>query len=102
VIQHFEKERKMRNIGYVTTAERIGRREGLQQGLQEGLQEGLQQGLQLGEATMLILQLEHRFQTIPEELRARIRQADQTTLLQWAKHVLDAASLAEVFGEQQF
>jgi hypothetical protein len=89
-IKHFEEE-KMRNIGYVTTAERIGRR--------EGLQEGLQQGLQLGEATILILLLEHRFQKIPEELRVQIKQADPNTLLRWAERVLDATSLAEVFRD---
>ncbi len=81
-IKHFEEE-KMRNIGYVTTAERIGRQEGLQE----------------GEARILIRLLEHRFQTISAELRAKIKQADQTTLMQWAERVLDATSLAEVFKD---
>ncbi len=77
-IKHFE-EKKMKNIGYVTSAQRIGRRE--------------------GEAIMLIQLLKQRFQTISAKRLAQIKQADPATLLQWAKRVLDAASLAEVFGD---
>ncbi len=86
-IKYIEEEKKMKNVNYVTTAERIGRREGLQKGLQEG------------EARVLIRQLEFRFQKISKDLRVRIKNADTTTLLQWAERVLDAASLEEVFKD---
>lgn len=81
-IKQIEEEQSVKNVNYVTTAERIGRQEGLQE----------------GEVRMLTRLLECRFQKISAELRAKIKQADPATLLQWAERVLDADSLAEVFS----
>jgi Domain of unknown function (DUF4351) len=81
-IKQIEEEQSVKNVNYVTTAQRIGRQEGLQE----------------GEVRMLTRLLECRFQKISAELRAKIQQADPATLLQWAERVLDADSLAEVFS----
>ncbi len=64
--------------------------------LQKGMQQGMRQGLQQGEARVLTRQLQLKFGELPEEVRKRIEQADEQTLLAWSERVLTASRLDEV------
>lgn len=87
------------------TAERYGFQQGKQEGIQEGkqkgrqegIQEGKQEGIQEGEGTMLMYLLEHKFKTIPDVYRHKIKQADTRTLLKWAERVLEHQTIEDVF-----
>jgi hypothetical protein len=74
-------------------------RETVKEWTQQWLEEGRQQGRQEGEADLLQEQLEHKFGSLDDGHRIRIRQADQAQLLAWGKRLLTAPTLAEVFGE---
>jgi hypothetical protein len=63
---------------------------------EEGKQIGTQIGIQLGEATMLLFQLEQRFGAVPDAVRQRVQQADPDTLLRWSGRVLTEDSIDEV------
>jgi hypothetical protein len=60
------------------------------------LQKGMQQGMQQGEARVLARQLQLKFGELSEEVRKRIEQADEQTLLAWSERVLTANRLDEV------
>ncbi len=55
------------------------------------------EGRQEGEAIMLISLLEHRFGPVTDEIKQRIANTEGAILLVYAKRVLDAKSLEEVF-----
>ena len=76
---------------YITSVERIGRRIGWKDGQLAGKQEG--------EAALLVMLLSQRFGPLSDDTRARLEQADAAQLERWAKRLLDAATLAEVFDE---
>ncbi|MBK1633604.1 cytosolic protein [Thiohalocapsa halophila] len=99
-IQALEGAQAMR---YITSVERIGRRigwkDGQLAGKQEGKQEGKREGKQEGQAALLVMLLSQRFGPLSEDTRARLEQADAAQLERWAKRLLDAATLAEVFDE---
>jgi len=63
---------------------------------QEGQQIGQQIGIQLGEANMLLYQLEQKFGKVPDDVRQRVRQADPDTLLRWSGRVLTEDSIDAV------
>nr|VFJ92706.1 MAG: conserved hypothetical protein (putative transposase or invertase) [Candidatus Kentron sp. LFY] len=67
--------------------------------LQEGMQQGRREGLLEGEAKLLLSQLSYRFQPLPNEISERIHGAKPNAIETWAKRVLDAKSLDEVFSE---
>jgi len=91
-IQALEGAQTMR---YITSVERIGRRIGWEEGQLAGKQEGKQEG----EVALLAMLLSQRFGPLSEDTRAHLEQADAAQLERWAKRLLDAASLAEVFDE---
>ena len=66
---------------------------------EEWKQQGLQQGLRQGEAEMLLRLLRRRFGELSPEVVERVRQGDSESLLVWSERVLDAGSLAAVFGD---
>ncbi|MBB3192574.1 DUF4351 domain-containing protein [Halomonas cerina] len=69
-------------------------------GLAERLRsEGMQQGMQQGEQTLLRKQLVRRFGPLDADTEQRLQQATTDELERWAENLLDAQSLAEVFGE---
>ena len=74
-------------------------RETVQEWTQQWLEEGRQQGRQEGEARLLTRQLEQRFGTLNDTVRARIQQAGPDELLSWGERLLTAQTLSEVFGE---
>ncbi len=75
---------------FVSTAERL-RREGRTEGRKEGREEGRRD--------LLCMQLAQRFGKLSLAVRKRVERADSEALERWAKRVLTAASLAEVFAE---
>ena len=62
----------------------------------EAEKRGQKQGQKQGEATILLSQMEHKFGTVPNNLRNRIEQADTQTLLDWSKRILTAETPEEV------
>ena len=62
----------------------------------EAEKRGQKQGQKQGEATILLSQMEHKFGTVPNNLRNRIEQADTQTLLDWSKRILTAKTPEEV------
>jgi len=75
-----------------------GLQEGLQAGLQQGIQQGMQQGMQQGEIAVMKRLLHRRFGELPEEVELRLHKATPEQLEVWTDRVLDAQTLAEVFG----
>jgi predicted transposase YdaD len=73
-------------------------REASQEGLQKGLQKGLQEGLQKGEARLLLRLLAIRFGDLPLWVQERVQQADVSQLDHWGERLLDARTLADLFG----
>jgi hypothetical protein len=65
----------------------------------QGMQEGLLQGRLEGESTLLERLLIKRFGPLSDDIRARLRAARHEQLETWAERVLDAPSLAQVFGD---
>ncbi|MBI3946353.1 MAG: cytosolic protein, partial [Armatimonadetes bacterium] len=82
-----EEEGKM---PYVTSFER--------RAMEKGRLEGRLEGRQEGQALLLVAVLEHKFGALPEDYRLRVAEADQETLQEWARRVLAAERLEEVFG----
>ena len=75
---------------FVSTAERL-RREGRKEGRKEGVDEGRRD--------LLCMLLAQRFGKLSPAVRKRVQGADSEAIERWAKRVLTAASLAEVFAE---
>ncbi len=101
-----EEDSKMR---YVTSIERLAREEGIEQGVRQGIlqgkQQGIQQGMQLGllqgQVRLLAAQLTQRFGEMPAWASDRLAAASEAELEVWAKAVLSAATLGEVFASDQ-
>jgi hypothetical protein len=58
----------------------------------------VRQGIEHGYRTVLRTQLQQRFGALPADALARLDQAHADTLDAWARRVLTATSLAEVFA----
>ena len=67
-------------------------------GMQQGLQKGMQKGKLEGEAQALHRLLEKRFGPLPVEVAAQVASASASQVEAWLDRVLDAGSLADVFG----
>lgn len=93
-----EKENK---VSYLTTAEEIGLAQGFKRGLQKGRKEGKIEGEKLGlnqgKETLLIDLLKCKFGQIPEHYQERLHLANNDTLSQWAKRLLNAKNIEEIF-----
>ncbi len=78
-----------------------GKAEGLMQGLTQGKAEGLMQGkaegLIQGKAETLLRLFERRFDTVPEDAKARVLAAPAEDLDVWLDAILSASSLDDVF-----
>ncbi len=81
VIQ-IEEENK---VAYVTSVERLI------------LKRERAQGMQKGAAEVLTALLSRKFGSLPDWARARMEQADETTLNRWAVQILDAQCIEDVF-----
>ncbi len=87
---------------YVTSIERLsreeGRKEGREQGRKQGLKKGLKKGRQEGFQRIVLSQIEERFGPVDDSLRRTVEQASGEQILRWAKRLLSASSLDEVFA----
>lgn len=73
--------------------------EGVLLGKLEGKLEGERDGIRKGESTLLERQIAKRFGPISENTRLRLKTATAEQLETWAEHILDAVTLADVFGD---
>lgn len=78
-VEELEQESKMK---YVTSIERLGRKEGRQEGLQE----------------VILALIEEKFGPPDAPIRHRVEQASQEQILMWAKKILTASSQDEIFA----
>jgi hypothetical protein len=69
-----------------------------QQGLEQGLVEGKLEGKLEGKADVLEHLLTKRFGTLSDDIRARLENATAEQLELWADRILDAPTLAAIFG----
>src|SRR5260364_130171 len=58
---------------------------------------GIQQGIQQGEYVLLLRQLQHKFQQVPDLYLKKLEAADSDMLLSWGERVLGAKTLSDVF-----
>jgi hypothetical protein len=58
------------------------------------------EGTKLGYRAVLRTQLEQRFGALPADAITRLEEADTDTLDVWARRVLTASSLADVFASE--
>jgi hypothetical protein len=65
----------------------------------EGIQIGQAMGKAEGKADMLLRQLRRRFDALPETVMAKVRNASEDQLNEWADNILDARNLDMVFSE---
>jgi len=81
------------------------RRRGLEEGLKEGLEEGLERGREMGraegirdaKADMLLKNLQHRFETLPDEVPLVIREARLDKIEHWLSRALNADDPNSIF-----
>lgn len=71
-------------MSYVTIAERVYTQRALEQGRE-------------GQARILLGQLQRRFDSVPDEIAARVLGADVQQLETWSLDLMDAKTLDEVF-----
>jgi hypothetical protein len=74
-------------MAYMSSIERIG------------MEIGMEEGRRAGVAEMLALMLAQRFGELDSAVNDRLAAADPEQLTAWAKNLLSAATLAEVFDE---
>lgn len=70
---------------------------GLEDGKAAGRREGEAKGRREGEAALILRLLARRFGALPEDVEARVREANADTLARWGDRVLDARTLDAVF-----
>ncbi len=88
-LEQYEAETKMR---YVTNIER--------KGIEKGIQKGIQQGVQQGGILLLRQQLIQRFGPLPDWAEQHLKQASLEDLETWAKLILEAQSLKDIFTDE--
>jgi len=86
-IEQLEVQTKMR---YITSIERLARKEGLEKGREEGLEEGREEGA----ARLLLRLLEHRFGELPEAVIQRVYQLSLAEAEALVDQALGAESIA--------
>ncbi len=69
-----------------------------EQGRLEGRKQGRLEGRKQGEAALLLRLMTRKLGPLDAATRARVESADDEQLLVWGDRLLEAASLAEVFG----
>jgi len=63
------------------------------------MEQGEERGIAKGEGRSLMLLLELKFGTVPDEVRERVENANLEQLERWLKRVLPAENLGAVFGD---
>jgi hypothetical protein len=75
-----------------------GIEKGIEQGIEKGIEQGIEKGVEQGQRAILRDLLEQRFGALPEHANRHIEEAHAATLSLWARRVLTASSLADVFA----
>ncbi|MCF7669614.1 MAG: hypothetical protein K9N48_07555 [Verrucomicrobia bacterium] len=89
----YEQEKTM---PYVTSIERLGRKEGLQEGMQKGRRSGLLEGRLEALRADIVEVLEVRFSSVPKELNAKVNGiADEQELRRLHRKAVLAPSIEE-------
>jgi hypothetical protein len=83
---------------YVAEGREEGRTEGREEGRTEGREEGREEGRTEGQAGLLRRLLARRFGELSSDTIKRLENGSPAELEQWADRILDAKSLADVFG----
>ncbi len=86
-VKEIYQESKMK---YVTSIERLSRKEGREEGREQGLLDGLQ--------LAVLTQFEEKFGPLDTSIRSRVEKAGREQILLWMKRVLTASSLDEVLA----
>lgn len=98
-VMEIEEEEQM---AYVTSIERVRlrreRAQGLEEGIQQGVQLGKKQGQIQGATEVLATLINGKFGSLPDWARARMDQAGEAELNQWALRILDAQRIEDVFA----
>jgi hypothetical protein len=68
------------------------------EGIQIGQAMGKAEGKAEGKADLLLRQLRRRFDPLPETVMAKVRNASEDQLNEWAENILDAPTLDMVFS----
>ncbi|MDP1651587.1 MAG: DUF4351 domain-containing protein, partial [Rhodocyclaceae bacterium] len=92
----FVRERAMRDENSERRAER---EQGMLEGMLEGILKGKLEGKLEGESMLLERLIARRFGPIADATRDRLKAATAEQLENWAERILDASTLAEVFGD---
>ena len=91
--QTLEKEEEV--ASYVTSWERIARKEAMEQGLEQGLEQGVRKGA----GQLFLIAVNQKFGAAPEWLEQKVVEADQELIVAWFKKLFSAKSLEDVFSE---
>ncbi len=78
---------------------REGKLQGIYEGKLQGIYEGKLEGKLEGESTLLERLIAKRFGPLSDNTRSRLKTATTEQLETWAERILDASTLAEVFGD---
>lgn len=73
---------------------------GMAQGVAQGVAQGEARGEAKGKADILLRLLRRRFPEVPPDIEDRVRAAGSDLLDEWSERILDARTLADVFGAQ--
>lgn len=74
--------------------------EGFNLGVAQGVAQGVVQGEAKGKADIVLRLLRRRFQELSPDIENRVRAAGGDQLDEWSERILDASTLADVFGAQ--
>jgi hypothetical protein len=92
-IEKIEDEFKMT---YVSTAERVG----IRKGTVIGEEVELRKGEVIGASKILVSLLSTKFQTVPQRYLDKIKNADAEALITWAKKLLFAPKIEDMFEDE--
>jgi len=81
-------------VRYITSIERVRSKRERAQGVKEGMQKGVQQG----QMELLTTQIIGKFGIVPDWARARMAEADEAQLNQWALRILEARRIEDLFA----
>jgi len=94
----FVRERALHDeVSFTNAAREEGRALGREEGREEGLEQGLEKGREEGQLKLLERQLQRKFGSISDDVRARLNKATAAELSVWAENILFANTLDEVF-----
>lgn len=77
---------------YVTSIERLAKKDGYNEGKQDGLRQGQSQ--------MLALQISHKFGSVPDWVEQRLLSANSEQLVAWSARLLNAKSVEDALAVQ--